>query len=82
MSSMKRKINSRRLKENENATVFNYFDIGDFMDMRQEVQGAFFAKHGVKLDSISAVMMASVVALKEQPIVNAVIDNTEIVYRD
>lgn len=40
------------------------------------------AKHGVKLGFMSAFMKASVAALKEQPVVNAVIDDSEMVYRD
>ena len=40
------------------------------------------AKHGVKLGFMSAFMKASVQALKEQPVVNAVIDDNDMVYRD
>jgi 2-oxoglutarate dehydrogenase E2 component (dihydrolipoamide succinyltransferase) len=39
-------------------------------------------KHGVKLGFVSAFIKASTVALQEQPIVNAVIDGNDIVYRD
>ena len=56
--------------------------MGNFMDARNEVQEAFTKKHGVKLGFMSAFMKASVHALKEQPVVNAVIDDGEIVYRD
>jgi 2-oxoglutarate dehydrogenase E2 component (dihydrolipoamide succinyltransferase) len=56
--------------------------MGDFMDMRKEVGEAFAKKHGVKLGFMSAFMKASVQALKEQPVVNAVIDDGDIVYRD
>lgn len=52
------------------------------MDMRKEVGEAFAKKHGVKLGFMSAFMKASVQALKEQPVVNAVIDDGDIVYRD
>ena len=52
------------------------------MDMRKEVQDAFVKKHGVKLGFMSAFMKASVQALKEQPVVNAVIDDGDMVYRD
>ena len=70
--------------QNTNAllTTFNEIDMGDYMDMRKEVQEAFVAKHGVKLGFMSAFMKASVAALKEQPVVNAVIDENEMVYRD
>jgi len=56
--------------------------MGDYMDMRKEVQDAFVKKHGVKLGFMSAFMKASVQALKEQPVVNAVIDDGDMVYRD
>ena len=52
------------------------------MEHRKEVQEAFQKKHGVKLGFMSAFMRASVQALKEQPVVNAVINDGEIVYRD
>ena len=85
MSRMRQTI-SKRLKQsqNENAllTTFNEIDMGDFMDMRKEVQEAFQKKHGVKLGFMSAFMKASVAALKEQPVVNAVIDDGDMVYRD
>lgn len=85
MSKMRQTI-SRRLKQsqNENAllTTFNEIDMGDYMDMRKEVQDAFVKKHGVKLGFMSGFMKASVQALKEQPVVNAVIDDGDMVYRD
>ena len=85
MSKMRQTI-SRRLKESQNTnaslTTFNEIDMGDYMDMRKEVQDAFVKKHGVKLGFMSAFMKASVQALKEQPVVNAVIDDNDMVYRD
>jgi pyruvate/2-oxoglutarate dehydrogenase complex dihydrolipoamide acyltransferase (E2) component len=42
----------------------------------------FAKKHGVKLGFMSAFVRASAAALKDQPIVNAVIDGNDIVYRD
>lgn len=77
---------ARRLKESQNTnallTTFNEIDMGNFMDARKEVQDAFQKKHGVKLGFMSAFMKASVQALKEQPVVNAVIDDGDMVYRD
>jgi len=52
------------------------------MDARTKVQEAFTKKHNVKLGFMSAFMKASVQALKEQPVVNAAIDGTDMVYRD
>ena len=39
-------------------------------------------KFGLKLGFMSAFVKASAYALQDQPVVNAVIDETEIVYRD
>ena len=68
MSKMRQTI-AKRLKEAQNTnallTTFNEIDMGDYMDMRKEVQDAFVKKHGVKLGFMSAFMKASVQALKE-----------------
>lgn len=56
--------------------------MGAYMDCRKEIQDAFVKKHGVKLGFMSAFMKASVHALREQPVVNAVIDDGDMVYRD
>lgn len=85
MNRMRQTI-ARRLKESQNTnaslTTFNEIDMSGFMTARKEVQEAFQKKHGVKLGFMSAFMKATVQALREQPVVNAVIDDNEIVYRD
>lgn len=63
-------------------TTFNEIDMSGFMTIRKEIGEQFAKKHGVKLGFMSAFVRASAQALKEQPIVNAVIDGTDIVYRD
>jgi 2-oxoglutarate dehydrogenase E2 component (dihydrolipoamide succinyltransferase) len=50
--------------------------------MRNSHKDAFQKKHGLKLGFMSAFVKASAYALNDQPIVNAVIDDMEIVYRD
>jgi 2-oxoglutarate dehydrogenase E2 component (dihydrolipoamide succinyltransferase) len=50
--------------------------------MRNSHKDAFQKKHGLKLGFMSAFVKASAYALNDQPIVNAVIDDTEIIYRD
>lgn len=75
-----------RLKEAQNTnamlTTFNEIDMSGFMNIRKEIGDVFAKKHNVKLGFMSAFVKASAAALKEQPIVNAVIDKNEIVYRD
>lgn len=53
-----------------------------FMNIRKEYGEQFAKKHGVKLGFMSAFVRAATAALKEQPVVNAVIDSGDIVYRD
>lgn len=85
MTRMRHAI-SKNLKNAQNTaaslTTFNEIDMGNLMDMRKEVQEAFQKKHGVKLGFMSAFMKSACQALKEQPVVNAVIDGNDMVYRD
>ena len=57
-------------------------DMSNIMALRKKHQDAFVAKHGVKLGFMSAFVAASVAALEDQPVVNAVIEGNEIVYRN
>lgn len=50
--------------------------------MRKKYQDAFLKKHGVKLGLMSPFIRASAIALQDQPVVNAVIEGVEIVYRN
>jgi 2-oxoglutarate dehydrogenase E2 component (dihydrolipoamide succinyltransferase) len=52
------------------------------MEMRNTYKEAFAKKHGIKFGFMSAFIKAAASALVEMPSVNAVIDQTEIVYRD
>ena len=85
MNRMRQRI-SQRLKEAQNTnamlTTFNEIDMSGFMNIRKEVGDAFAKKHGVKLGFMSAFVRAATAALQEQPVVNAVIDGTDMVYRD
>mgnify|MGYP003870840039 CR=1 FL=1 len=75
-----------RLKDAQNTnamlTTFNEVDMSGIMKIRKQYGEAFQKKHGVKLGFMSAFVRASVTALQEQPVVNAVIDENEMVYRD
>ena len=85
MSRMRNRI-AQRLKEAQNTTAmlttFNEIDMSGFMNIRKEIGEAFAKKHGVKLGFMSAFVRASAAALREQPVVNAVIDGNDMVYRD
>lgn len=52
------------------------------IEMRNLHKDAFLKKHNLKLGFMSAFVRATAFALHDQPVVNAVIDEHEIVYRD
>jgi len=85
MNRMRLKI-AGRLKEAQNTnamlTTFNELDMSSIMQLRKENQDAFTKRHGLKLGFMSAFVKASAYALTQSPTVNAVIDGTDIVYRD
>ncbi|CRK89904.1 CLUMA_CG003635, isoform A [Clunio marinus] len=85
MNRMRLKIASR-LKEAQNTnamlTTFNEIDMSYIMEFRKSNQDAFLKKYGIKLGFMSAFCKATAYALQDQPTVNAVIEENEIVYRD
>nr|CAD7255723.1 unnamed protein product [Timema shepardi] len=85
MSRMRVRI-AERLKESQNTaamlTTFNELDMTNIMEFRKTHQDAFTKKHGIKLGFMSPFLKASAYALQDQPVVNAVIEGNEIVYRD
>merc|ERR1711928_279796 len=85
MNRMRLRI-AQRLKEAQNTkamlTTFNEIDMSNLMELRKTYGEQFFKAHGIKLGFMSAFVKASAYALSSQPVVNAVIDGNEIVYRD
>uniref|UniRef100_A0A7M4E9Z4 Dihydrolipoyllysine-residue succinyltransferase component of 2-oxoglutarate dehydrogenase complex, mitochondrial n=1 Tax=Crocodylus porosus TaxID=8502 RepID=A0A7M4E9Z4_CROPO len=79
---------AQRLKEAQNTcamlTTFNEIDMSNIQEMRARHKDSFLKKHNMKLGFMSAFVKATAFALQDQPVVNAVIDDTtkEIVYRD
>ncbi|KAI9108504.1 hypothetical protein K1719_020388 [Acacia pycnantha] len=75
-----------RLKDSQNTfallTTFNDVDMTNLMKLRADYKDVFVEKHGVKLGLMSGFVKAAVNALQHQPIVNAVIDGDDIIYRD
>ena len=63
-------------------TTFNEVDMSNVFEMRKRYADAFLKKHGIKLGFMSPFIVAAAAALREMPIINAVIDGTDIVYRD
>uniref|UniRef100_A0A8C0FBT7 Dihydrolipoyllysine-residue succinyltransferase component of 2-oxoglutarate dehydrogenase complex, mitochondrial n=1 Tax=Bubo bubo TaxID=30461 RepID=A0A8C0FBT7_BUBBB len=87
MNRMRQRI-AQRLKEAQNTcamlTTFNEIDMSNIQEMRALHKDPFLKKHNLKLGFMSAFVKAAAFALQDQPVVNAVIDDTtkEIVYRD
>lgn len=59
-----------------------FYIYSNVMELRNTYKDAFLKKHGVKLGFMSAFVRASAFALTDQPVVNAVIDGSDILYRD
>uniref|UniRef100_A0A1A9W3I2 Dihydrolipoyllysine-residue succinyltransferase component of 2-oxoglutarate dehydrogenase complex, mitochondrial n=1 Tax=Glossina brevipalpis TaxID=37001 RepID=A0A1A9W3I2_9MUSC len=85
MNRMRQKI-AARLKEAQNVnamlTTFNEIDMSVAMQFRKFNLEAFTKKYGIKIGFMSIFTKASAYALQDQPVVNAVIEGNEIVYRD
>jgi len=85
MNRMRQRI-AQRLKDAQNTcamlTTFNEIDMTNIIEMRTKFKDDFAKKHGVKLGFMSPFIKAAAFALRDQPVVNAVIDGAEIVYRD
>ncbi|KAM0882519.1 hypothetical protein ACQ4PT_032224 [Festuca glaucescens] len=81
-----RKRIANRLKDSQNTfamlTTFNEVDMTNLMKLRSDYKDEFVKKHGVKLGLMSCFVKAAVSGLQNQPIVNAVIDGDDIIYRD
>lgn len=85
MNRMRLRI-AERLKDSQNTaamlTTFNEIDMTNIIQLRNDFKDEFLKKHNVKLGFMSAFVRGAVAALQEQPIVNAVIDGTDIIHRD
>jgi len=77
---------AKRLKEAQNnaamLTTFNEIDMSRIIEMRAEYKDGFQKKYGVKLGFMSFFVRSCVEALKSFPIVNAEIQQDEIVYKN
>jgi 2-oxoglutarate dehydrogenase E2 component (dihydrolipoamide succinyltransferase) len=85
MSRLRLKIAERLVSAQKTAailTTFNEVDLTEVIKVRNAHKDAFKTKHGVPLSFMSFFTRASVLALKELPLVNATIDGTDIVYHD
>lgn len=79
-----RKTIARRLKDSQNTaailTTFNEIDMSAVIDIRTKNQDHFQKKHNAKLGFMSFFVKAATIALKNFPIINASIDEDDIIY--
>ena len=81
-----RKTIALRLKQAQNTaailTTFNEVNMQPVMDLRTKYRDAFMKKHGVNLGFMSFFVKACIDGLKRFPVVNACIEDTDIIYRN
>jgi len=63
-------------------TTFNEVDLSAVQELRARYKDSFDKKHGVKLGFMSFFVKASVEALKRFPVVNAAVENSDIIYHE
>jgi 2-oxoglutarate dehydrogenase E2 component (dihydrolipoamide succinyltransferase) len=63
-------------------TTFNEVDLSSVQELRARYKDSFEKKHGVKLGFMSFFVKASVEALKRFPVVNAAVENNDIIYHE
>lgn len=83
MSRLRARVAERLLasqQENAILTTFNEVNMKPIMDLRAKYKDKFEKEHGVKLGFMSFFVKAAVAALKKYPVVNASVDDKDIVY--
>lgn len=77
---------AKRLKDSQNTaailSTFNEVDMSNIFAIRKKYQENFKKKYDIKLGFMSFFIKATILALKENPDVNAEIDGDEIVYKN
>jgi len=85
MTRLRKKI-AEHLKNSQNTaatlTTYNEADMSAVMALRGQFKDAFEKKHGIRLGFMSFFVKACVTALREFPVVNASIEEDEIVYKN
>jgi 2-oxoglutarate dehydrogenase E2 component (dihydrolipoamide succinyltransferase) len=85
MSRLRRTVAERLVQIQQTAallTTFNEVDMSAIMALRTEFGEAFLKKHNVKLGFMSFFVKATVEALKQVPVVNGEVRDTNIVYHN
>ncbi|MHB1677108.1 MAG: dihydrolipoyllysine-residue succinyltransferase [Sulfuriferula sp.] len=85
MSRLRLRIAERLVSAQHSAamlTTFNEVNMQPVKELRANYQAEFVRDHNVKLGFMSFFVKAAVLALKQFPVVNAMIDGTDIVFND
>jgi 2-oxoglutarate dehydrogenase E2 component (dihydrolipoamide succinyltransferase) len=81
-----RKVIANRMVEAQQAaamlTTFNEVDLTKVMSLRSRYKESFQKEHGIKLGFMSFFAKAAVEALKKYPVVNASVEESDIVYHN
>jgi 2-oxoglutarate dehydrogenase E2 component (dihydrolipoamide succinyltransferase) len=83
MTRMRARIAERLLDAKQSTamlTTFNEVNMQPIMDLRKHFQDSFTKRHGIKLGFMGLFVRAATEALKRFPIVNASIDDNDVVY--
>ena len=83
MSRLRKRVAQRLLESQSTAailTTFNEVNMQPVMALRRKYRERFEKEHGVKLGFMSFFVKAAVAALKKFPVVNASVDDDDIVY--
>ena len=85
MTRLRSRIAERMVQAQHTAamlTTFNEVDLTEVMAMRKRYRDSFEKEHGVKLGFMSFFAKASVEALKKFPVVNASVEDNDVVYHN
>lgn len=83
MTRLRAKIAERLLQAQQNAamlTTFNEVDMKSVIDLRHQYKARFEKQHDIKLGFMSFFVKAAIEGLKRFPVINASIDDNDIIY--
>ncbi len=83
MSSLRKKISDRLVSAQQEyamLTTFNEVNMSEILSIRSKNKEQFLEQHDVKLGFMSFFVLAAIEALKAYPVLNASIDENDIVY--
>jgi 2-oxoglutarate dehydrogenase E2 component (dihydrolipoamide succinyltransferase) len=85
MTRLRARIAERLVEVQQTAAIltsFNEVDLSEVMRLRSQYKDRFEKAHGVRLGFMSFFVKAAIEGLRRFPVVNASIENDEIVYHD